>query len=339
MKKIFFAVLLSVTFIFGGCDTQAASKDRFVDSRGNLKISMLNVGHGDAILIQTRQQTILIDTGNINNQAQFVSELEKLSVTKIDKIILTHAHGDHIGGAKLLINPSKKVLETYPYLEKISVAAIYDNGVVHTSGIYKNYIKATAAKNLPYQHLKAGDKLDFGDGVKFHVLSPASEFVNLVNSGQYDKEDRQYDLNNGSIVGKLTYKKFSMMFTGDCENPSEAKILSANKAEDLNCTVLKAGHHGYGGSSSEEFVAAVNPKYILISSLEKGDPKKAYGAPYLKPLETYLAQGVDVKNILCTRWNGTISLISDGKNVSVEVEKKEDWVYKWMEKKRKYKMK
>lgn len=339
MKKIFLMMLLPVIFIFSGCNTQAASKDRFIDSRGNLKISMLNVGHGDAILIQTKQQTILIDTGNINNQAQFVNELEKLSVTKIDKMILTHAHADHIGGAKLLINPSKKELETYPYLEKISVAAVYDNEVVHTSNLYKKCIKAIAAKGLPYQHLKAGDKLDFGDGVKFHVLSPASEFVNLVNSGQYDKEDRQYDLNNGSIVGKLTYKKFSMMFTGDCEKESEAKILSANKVEDLNCTVLKAGHHGYGNASSKKFVAAVNPKYVLISSLEKGDPEKAYGAPYLKPLEIYLAQGVDAKNILCTRWNGTISLISDGKNVSVEVEKKEDWIYKWMEKKRKYKMK
>lgn len=349
MKK-FFTVLLLLPLLILGCgtqskeepkeetqtevkeDTQAEAKPA-QDVKGNLKISMLNVGQGDAILIQTGKQVILIDTSDTDERDLLVRELEKFSVTKIDKLILTHPHADHIGSAKALINPGKKELAANPYLEKISVAEVYDNGIASTSPLYKSYMKAIDAKGITYAALKVGDTLDFGNSVKFNVLFPTSQLVNAVNGGQ------KSDPNNESVVGKLTYKKFSMMFTGDAEKEVEAQLLANNKTKDLKCDVLKAGHHGSYTSSTKKFVAAVDPDYVLISCGPDEERRNTYGHPHLEPLENYLAQGIDAKNIYCTRWNGTITVISDGKNFSVQPEDNEDWVDKWMTKKKKDKQK
>lgn len=350
MKNIFLTVLLMATFILSGCGGQA--KDEPKDDTpaeaetpaeasivaqnvdGDLKISMLNVGQGDAILIRTGKQTVLIDTSDSDERDLLVNELEKLSVTKIDKLILTHPHADHIGSAKALINASKKEISANPYLEKISVAEVYDNGIASTSPLYKSYMKAIDTKSITHQSLKVGDTLDFGNGVKFKVLYPTPELVNAVNDGGLKS-----DPNNESIVGRLTYKKFSMMFTGDAEKDVEASILANNKTKALKCDVLKSGHHGSYTASTKDFVAAVNPSVVLISAGPEEERRNTYGHPHLEPLENYLAQGIDKKNILCTRWNGTITVTSDGKNFSVTSEQKEDWLDKWIAKKKKDKKK
>ena len=347
MKKIFFTVFMLATLLLVGCGGGQAKEESKPESKpevetqaeaapapaqnvnGDLKISMLNVGQGDAILIQTKNQTILIDTSDTDERDLLIGELEKFSVTKIDKLILSHPHADHIGSAKALINASKKEISANPYLEKISVAEVYDNGIASTSPLYKNYMKAVNAKGIAHKSLKAGDTLDFGGGVKFNVLYPTPQLVDAVNDGQ------KSDPNNESIVGKLTYKKFSMMFTGDAEKPVEADILSNNKTKALKCDVLKSGHHGSYTASTKNFVAAVNPSVVLISAGPDEERRNTYGHPHLEPLETYLAQGIDKKNIFCTRWNGTITIISDGKNFSVKPDKKEDWLDKWIAQKKK----
>ena len=125
MRKIFLTVLLLATFVLYGCGSQAKTESPTTPQveanaeaqttsepaqnvSGSLKVSMLDVGQGDAILIQTGKQTILIDTSDTDERDLLVRELEKLSVTKIDKLILTHPHADHIGSAKALIKASKK---------------------------------------------------------------------------------------------------------------------------------------------------------------------------------------------------------------------------------------
>ena len=356
MKKIFTAILLLVTMIFAGCggqaedepkketqaavesDTQAeanpAEATPAQDVKGDLKISMLNVGQGDAILIQTGKQTILVDTSDTDERDLLVHELEKFSVTKIDKLILTHPHADHIGSAKTLINPSKKEINANPYLEKISVVEVYDNGIASTSPLYKSYMKAVDSKGIVHYAIKSGDTLNFGNSVKFNVLFPTSELVKAINDG-----GQKSDPNNESLVGKLTYKKFSMMFMGDAEKEVEAELLANNKTKALKSDVLKSGHHGSYTSSTKEFIAAVNPSYVLISCGPEEERRNTYGHPHLEPLENYLAQGIDEKNIFCTRWNGNITVMSDGKTFSVKVEDNEDWVDKWITKKKKDKIK
>ena len=348
MKKFFLAILMLATLIMGGCggskegakpapEPQAEVRDEsqaeaapVQNVNGDLRISMLNVGQGDAILIQTKKQNILIDTSDTDERDLLVSELEKLSVTRIDKLILSHPHADHIGSAKALINPSAKEQKANPYLEKISVSEVYDNGIAASSPLYKSYMKAVDAKGIAYHSLKTGDTLDFGGGVKFSVLYPTPEVVNAVNNGGWKS-----DPNNESVVGKLTYKKFSMMFTGDAEKQVESEILSNNKTADLKCDVLKSGHHGSYTASTKNFVAAVNPSVVVISAGPDEERRNTYDHPHLKPLENYLAQGIDKKNIFCTRWNGTITIISDGQNFSVAPEEKGDWLEKWIAQKKK----
>ena len=335
MKKIFLMGLLLMMFLLGGCggqkaEPQAESNDKPsveavpVAVKGDLKISMLNVGQGDAILIQTGKQTILIDTSDTDERDLLINELEKFSVTKIDKLILTHPHADHIGSAKVLINASKKEISANPYLEKISVAEVYDNGIASSNPIYKSYMKAIDTKGIAHKSLKVGDTLDFGNGVKFNVLYPTQELVDAVNGGQ------KSDPNNESIVGKLTYKKFSMMFTGDAEKKVESELWADNDAKVLKCDVLKAGHHGSYTASTENFVNTVDPSYVLISCGPDEERRNTYGHPHKEPLENFLAHGIDKNHIFCTRWNGTITVTSDGKNFSVEPQTKEDWIDKWL---------
>ena len=334
-RKNNFATLLIAAIVLVGFAMQAVHAEAAQSINGDLKISMLKIGHGDAILIQTKAQTILIDTAQPQRSRALFKELEKLSVTKIDKLILTHPHSDHIGNAQALINPSQKQLADNPYLKKISVAAVYDNGVASGSPLYKSYNNALAAKKIPCTALKAGDTLNFGGGVKFKVLFPTSAFVAKVNDMKIEQQKKQYNINNGSIVGRLTYKKFSMMFTGDCEKESEAKILAANNVADLKCDVLKSGHHGIRTSSTKDFVKAVKPDYVLISAANLKKNNVAVGHPHLAALQNYLAEGVDKNHIYCTRWNGTITVVSDGKDFSVTPERKEDWIDKWMAQKQK----
>ncbi|MBE8951142.1 MAG: MBL fold metallo-hydrolase [Quinella sp. 3Q1] len=328
-KKIFLMMILAAVFVLGGCNGHAAIIGEVHDA--DLKISMLNIGQGDSILIRTKNQTILIDAANVTEIPRFVSELEKFSVTRIDKLILTHPHGDHIGCSNLVVNPSAKRIAEYPYLEKVSVGEVYDNGVVYTSGIYRSYIKSAKEKGIPLRSLKSGDTLDFGGGVKFKVFWPTSDFVATVNSRPIDKKDKEYQINNGSMVGKLIYKDFSMMFTGDCEKESELKIVANNSPADLKCDVLKSGHHGSATSSTKEFVAAVNPSMVLISAGDESTAENPYnGHPHIKPLETYMAAGIKTKNIFCTLMNGAITITSDGKKFSVKPEINTDWVDSWL---------
>ena len=132
-----------------GASAGAAAAD------GKLLIRMLNVGQGDAILIQTAEQTVLIDTSDLDEQDKLRAELKKAGVRKIDKLILTHPHADHIGGVEGVILP------------EYEVGTVYDDGMPSNSKVYIRYMKLLKQKGIPRQALTAGDVLDFGAGVTF----------------------------------------------------------------------------------------------------------------------------------------------------------------------------
>lgn len=344
MRKIFLPVFLLLIFFLAGCGgSQQAEKNSDAENisvaenssekvsaekksaatknvTGDLKITMLNVGQGDAFLIQTKSQNILIDTSDQDERSKLVSELDKAGVSTFDKIILTHPHADHIGGMD-------KLLKDY------TVKEVYDNGIAATSKLYQNYMKAiNADKNIKHATLKAGDTLDFGGGVKFEVLYPTAELVKEVNDGK-----RKTDPNNESIVGRLVYKNFSVMFTGDAEKEVESNVWADNDAKKLKSTILKSGHHGSYTASTENFLSVVKPEVVLISAGEPTDKRggNTYGHPHVEPLENYLDAGIDSENIFWTWKNGTVTIVSDGKNFSVTPEVEEDWVEKWIAEKKK----
>lgn len=344
-NKFILVALLLLTFVLSGCGGKTGGGNSGGAAAENappastkpvsedLKVTMLNVGQGDALLIQTKSQNILIDTSDQDERSKLVKELDKAGVTTFDKIILTHPHADHIGGVEKLLKESK-----------YTVKEIYDNGVAATGKLYLNYMKLIKDSGGKIKHgtLVTGDVLDFGDGVKFEVLAPDKSVVDAVNSGR-----QKTDPNNESIVGRLVYKDFTMMFTGDAEISEEVAILSSSRdnLQNLKSRVLKSGHHGSrtsldpSNASSVDFLRLMNPEYVVISAGEPTEKRggNTYGHPHLEPLEAYLNNGITSKNIFWSWKNGTVTIVTDGKNISVTPEIKEDWVEEWIAQKKKSK--
>ena len=248
---------------------------------------MLDIGQGDAIVIETPEQNILIDTGDVKNRNRLVEQLQDLGIERFERVILTHPHADHIGGVQAI-------------LENFDVDEISDNGKPSKSPLYKKYHTA----DVKFSTLKAGDILDFGSGVKFKILLPAPpvDFDNI---------------NNQSVVGKLIFADFSMLFTGDIEADAEDFLLDS----DIQATVLKAPHHGSKSSSSENFIANVKPEFVFISA----GYKNKFGHPHKKSLRTYRESFILPEKILCTAFNGNIRLETDGFNKIITADNDLNW--------------
>lgn len=269
----------------GGAKPQAAAK-----SGSELTVRMLDIGQGDAFLLEKDGKFVMIDTGDIEHRDQIVALLHKYGVKEISKIIITHPHADHLGGMNAIFKNFK-------------VDAIYDDGMPANTGSYKNYLKQIKEKKISYHVLKAGNEVDFFDGVKFHVLGP----VKVIKDQKGNS-----DFNNNSIVGRLTYGKFSMMFTGDAEKEEEKTIL--DKGGTLKSDVLKAGHHGSRTSTSPAFLKAVAPKEAFISCGQGND----YGHPHKVTLDKLEKAKVKVYR---TDRNGTVTLTSDGSSYQIKKER------------------
>ena len=294
--------------------TQAGSSSRMAE--GEMTISMLNVGQGDAILIQTGEQNVLVDTSDLDERDKIMAELEKLEIKKIDKLILSHPHADHIGSAEVII-------------KKFGVEDAYDNGMPSTSKIYAGYVKMIKNKGIKRHGLKAGDVVELGNGASFHVYYPTEK---LVEEGR--KKDYKHDPNNESLVGKLVFGNFSMLFTGDAEKAVEKELLASEYADELHSDILKAAHHGSKTSSGKDFIKAVSPEAVLISAGEPGvENGNTYGYPHYAALRAYRRAGIPADQLYWTYENGTISVTTDGKDYQIHAEHDKEWADEWMRKK------
>ena len=295
---------MSFMLVLAGCGNSASSSSsggaKAVQSLSasdkDLRISVLNVGQADATLIQYKGKNMLIDTGEVDSRADLVKQLKERKVKDIDIIVITHPHGDHLGSMAELFKDFK-------------IKQIYDNGQSANTAMYRNYLKNIKAKNIAYKTLKKGDTFTLGDDVTFTVLSPGTPFT---------KENTQSVsesglTNDNSIVCKMTYGQFSMMFTGDAQKEVEEKILKDYKPADLKADVLKVGHHGSKTSSSDAFVKAIAPKAATISCAA-GNQYKFPHEPTLKTLQKYNVE------VYRTDRNGVITITTDGSSYSIEKE-------------------
>ena len=316
MKKylqIICGLILCCTMLLTGCgqsggqssDTAANSK---AEAKGQLTISMLDIDQGDAVLIQTGAKNILIDTGDDKyyedgkkgkENTQLLTELQKLKIDHIDTLVMTHAHADHIGKAD-------KVIAQY------GVKELVYNGIPSTSKYFINALKAAKANGTQQVKVKAGYVLDFGNGVSFEIVSPSQSLIDEDTAAI--KAKKKVDVNNESVVGRLTFGNFAMLFTGDAEGPVE-KDMVASYGKKLKCQVLKAGHHGSKTSSTAEFLKLVQPESVVMSL----GVNNQYGHPHEALLNRLQKQGI--KNIYRTDANGTITIVSDGSSYSITTEK------------------
>jgi len=244
----------------------------------SLRVSFIDVGQGDAILILAPDGKImLIDGGDTNTG--IVQFLQRNNVQRIDLMVATHPHSDHIGGLVQV-------------LTAIPVTKVITNGQMHTSSIYEHFLDAIAFAKAEYAEVQRGDIIALGN-LSFSVLNPTT------NTG---------DLNHNSLVLRLDYGEVSFLFTGDADKDAEASMISAGLP--LQVTILKVGHHGSRYSSSPAFLAQVKPE-VAIYSAGTGN---LYGHPHPETLAALAAAGARVYG---TDVNGTITVITDG--ISYEV--------------------
>jgi len=246
-----------------------------------LEIDFFDVGQGDSILVKTPyNQNILIDGGPDN---KIIKELGKNLLwndKKIDLVILTHPHDDHITG---LI----QVLKNY------DVKKIIYTGVLHSSPNYIEWLNIVKDKKIPLTIIDRPQKIDLGNNLWIDIIYPDKNFSGL-------KID---NLNNSSIVAMLNYKNNKIFFTGDIEAEVEEVILEKNI--NIKSDLLKVAHHGSDTSSGEKFLEAIDPKKAVI---EVGENNK-FGHPSLRVLNRL--KRLDTL-ILRTDINRTIKIYCDG---------------------------
>lgn len=196
----------------------------------NLRVYCLDVGQGDSILITNNNKTMLIDASTNEMGSRVVKYLNDLGIKKIDYLVGTHPHEDHIGGLDNVI-------------KNFDIGTIYMPNVVATTKTFEEVIDAISAKKLKVTSPKTGDK--------FTVGNAECEVMSIRN----DKDD----YNNCSIVIKMDFNNVSYLFTGDAEESVE----SSRKWPHID--VLKVGHHGSNTSSSKKFLEQIKPEVALIS--------------------------------------------------------------------------
>lgn len=260
------------------------NQNDYINTNNNLlKVHYLDVDQGDSIFIELpNNETMLIDAAESYQSENIINYLKNLNYQKIDYVIGTHPHTDHIGGLKDIINT-------------FEIGKIYMPKVVSTTKTYESLLMAIKDKNLKINTAKAGTSIIDTDTLKINILAP--------NNNIYT------ELNNYSVVTKITYGTTKFLFMGDAE-----KLIENEIKENVTADVIKIGHHGSNTSSSIDFIKKVNAKYGIISV----GLNNKYNLPKEETITNWENSGT---KIYLTSTNGTIRASSDGTNIKIESEK------------------
>ncbi|NLI79383.1 MAG: MBL fold metallo-hydrolase [Candidatus Riflebacteria bacterium] len=274
-----------------------------------LRVTFLNVGQGDAILIRTAEKTILLDAGDDRANAAngvIIPYLKREGITKIDTCIISHPHRDHFGGFIDL-------LPVVPIGEFQFSSDTLGSGDPEESSsdalLYMRMYEQIKAKNIPYNKVLNGSTLDWGKGIKVEVIHAdetprtPSQPPRLVQRGEVVKSTA----NEQSLIFRATAGKISYLFTGDAEKGAESRAIDLFR-DKLACTVLKSGHHGSKTSSGYPLLDLAKPTYGVISV----GAKNSFGHPNKETLDKYAFYKMKVFR---TDQDGTVDSYTDGKTI------------------------
>lgn len=297
-KKLIFIVLvlILVAFSYFGVDNYDKlfseeypweSSETQTTEYKDLKVHYIDVGQGDCSLVEADGKFMLIDAGENGHEQQVINYLRSVGVQKLDYVIATHQHSDHIGGLP-------EVLEEFA-VDNIIMPRLTE-AQTPTNSTYKAFLNAVKASGAKVIASKVDATYTLGSG-SFILLGPVTN----------DAED----INNMSVFVKLSYGTNTFLFTGDGETEEELEVLDTGA--DLDCDVLHAGHHGSYTSSCKDFLAAATPEICVISCGADND----YGHPHDAALKRIKKHTDEIyRTDLC----GSIVIQSDGEKLSVSYE-------------------
>lgn len=254
----------------------------------NLHLYFFDVGQGDSILIQKKTYQVLIDGGPDNKVLTGLGRSMPFYDRKIEYIILTHPHADHITG----------LIEV---IKRYEVGRIYLTDATHTTNEYLEFLQAIKDKNIPIEYALEGKKINLDNSIVLNILYPNRSF----------KEIKEQNLNNTSIITRLEYFNFSTILSGDAESIILDSI-SKKYSKSISSDVIKIPHHGSQNALNYNFLLNVSPELAVISAGKDNQ----FGHPSQKVLDT-------LKNINTFRTDisGQIEVITDGHKFWIKTEK------------------
>jgi len=245
---------------------------------GQAAVHFIDVGQGDAVLVQTTEGHVLIDGGDNHMGERVVQHLRDAGISELNYVVATHPHADHIGGLVDVLN-------------SFQVGTIIMPNVVHTTRTFERFLDAIEYNDVPLREPVAGSTFYVG-GAVFTIIAP--------NSGGHD------NLNNYSVSMRMVLDETSFIFTGDAEVESEMEMISAGHI--LYSDVLHVGHHGSSTSTTQEFFDAVSPNIAVIQL----GADNTYGHPHREVRER-----LDGVAVYRSDEHGDIILVTDGESITV----------------------
>jgi beta-lactamase superfamily II metal-dependent hydrolase len=264
--------------------TSITAQNTVTISGQNLTIHFLDVDQGDSILLEIDGKSMLVDSGESDQGKVVTAYLQDQGISKLDYVVASHPHSDHIGGMNEILN-------------NFQVEHFVDSGYPHTSKTYENMLTTIDQKNIPFQVAQAGQKIDFDPAVDIEVLNPAKTYSE--------------DLNENSVVLKVTYGTTSFLLMGDAGLETEERIMKTG--HNVDSDILKVGHHASRSGSGASFISAVSPEVSVIEVGAGND----YGHPHAEILERLQK----ASKVYRTDLDGTITVTTDGSTYTVTTEK------------------
>ncbi len=273
---------------FDGLEQTMGGIDEVInENEYDFSVHYIDVGQGDCSLILCDGKSMLIDAGENGHERDVINYLHSQSIDKLDYIVASHQHSDHIGGLAEVIEEFGADTLIMPRLTKEQTP---------TNSTYTAFLKAIQNSDMKVVSSKVGAVYNLGSA-EFEIFGPVTD----------DAES----LNNMSVVLKVTYGEKTFLFTGDAEKEEEQEILDIGA--DIDCDVLKVGHHGSNTSSSSKFLEAATPEICVIQVGEGND----YGHPHKEPVKRLKKYTDEIyRNDVC----GNIVILSDGNSLEVEYE-------------------